>query len=171
MPSMETRTPRASIGLYAGRTLAFVPGDDTRFELRAEEDVVGRLRPIAPGEPGRAEAVEGEWWLVNPRGSEVDAGRDGSDMTIARYRPGLLGGGRIRIDGAGSYALRPPVLGDATRLRRGRRRLASISAIRAIKLGSPADDPALSLVLLVALQALLLEQLLPATGGVGAPGA
>ena len=165
---METRTPRASISLYAGRQLEFVPVEDSWFELRADDGtLVARLRPVTPDLEGRAEAADGRWWLLNPRGSDVDAGRDGSGTPIARYRPSLIGG-RIRIADNGRYSVRPPMLGDSVRLRRGRRLVAAITRIHDVKLGAAAPD---ALPILIALQALLLEQLLPNAGGGGGGGA
>jgi hypothetical protein len=127
---------------------------------------VARLRPPANGSAGLAEAVEGRWWVANRRGADVDAGREGSETTIARYRPALFGG-RIGIEDDGRYRLRAPMLGDSVRLRRRRTLVASIKGIHEVALGPAVTSP---LPILIALQALLLEETMPHIGGGGASG-
>jgi hypothetical protein len=164
MPAMETRVPQASISLYAGRTLEFVLADDAWCELRGDGAVVARLQPPLPGVPGRAESVEGQWWIRNPRGAEIDAGREGSDQRIATYRPTMVGG-RIHVEGEGRYRLRPRVLRAGTGMTRGLRTVASIDQTRDLTL----RDAVPALTLLIALQAVMLEEVIPtvAAGGGG----
>lgn len=169
---MDEGSPRASIALYAGRELLFGhdPARDD-YRLRADHAVVARLSR----DPGSAETADGRWWLRNPHGVEVDAGREGSGDVLARYRPRVLGGGSVRLVSGARYTMRPPMLGTVVSLRRARslRPLAQV-----VRHGSydvtldegAASEPDLALILVVALQALLLEDSMPHAGG-GVPAA
>jgi hypothetical protein len=115
--AMDAVSLRASIGLYAGRTLEMAAVGDG-FQLRSGSDVVATLTAPVGHDRGEIASLEGRWWVENPRGAELDVGRLGYEGVVARYRPRLTGGGVIRVDEIGRFSLRPPGLGDTAKLRR-----------------------------------------------------
>jgi hypothetical protein len=85
----------------------------------------------------------------------------------------MAGGGILRLEQAASYRLRSPVVGDKFTLRRRptRRRVAEIERtdFYTVRLADgAADEQQLSLLVLLALQALMLEEFMPP--GPGASG-
>jgi hypothetical protein len=156
--------------LYAGRTLTLVPVEAGYMLRSGDLDVAQLAQP-----PGIAATADGRWWVENPRGSLVDARWERGGERVATYRPGVAGGGVIRVAEGSSYALRPPGLGSATRLRRrlSRRTLARF-AMRSGQWEASLDEasagePHFALALVVALHAVLLEQLMPHGAGGGGP--
>jgi hypothetical protein len=156
--------PRASIALFAGRTLELVPVEDGHV-LRDGKTAVARIAG------DRAETVDGRWTLANRRGASVDARRDGSEQVVATYRPGIAGG-VLKVVGGSSYALRPPFLGEAMKLRRRASRRVVASVVRrgwydVTLADGAATEPDLALVVVVMLQAVLVEALMPPSSGGG----
>jgi hypothetical protein len=127
--------------------------------LRYGTTVVARLRPPD------VDTVDGRWSVVNTRGAALDARDTASGELVATYRPGLTGG-RIRVVAGGGYALRPPVMREAWTLRR-RRGLRPLATFRGpgewdVTLAEhAAQEPQLALVVVVALRALMVEELMP----------
>jgi hypothetical protein len=155
--------PRASISLYAGRTLQLCPERD-RWELLCDGVVLGRVTSEL------AESADGRWELRTPRGALVDAYRAGhSSGPVATYRPALAGG-TIRVAGGASYSMRPAILRTAVTLRRrrrGRRAIARLSA-QSVRLEEAArEEPELALVLLLAVAARTAESITFITPGAG----
>ena len=157
---MDEGAPRASIALFAGRSMELVQAPDGHV-LRADD---GTLLARMTAEV--TVTADGRWTLTGRRGSAIDARRAGSDEIVARYRPAPLSGGVVTVVDGGRYALRAPVLGEAWRLRRGRgRRTLATFVFRgawdvtlAPEIGS---EPDLALLMVVTLEALLVEQLMP----------
>jgi hypothetical protein len=170
--AVDGGAPRTGISAFVGRELTLASTGDARFELRGDRTVVGTLESPREG-VANAAAVDGRWWLANHRGSEIDAGLEGSESAIARYRPATAGGGILRLEQGSNYRLRPPVIGDRFTLRRRRTRT-SVAEIERTDFytvhlaDSAADEQQLSLLVLLALQALILEEAMPP--GPGASG-
>jgi hypothetical protein len=147
-----------------GRDLRFIALGDAQFELRLDASPVATLYSPRSG-TARATAADGEWWLSNPRGTAIDAGVVGAEAVIARYRPKAAGGGKVTALKT-RYILRAPVLGDKFTLRR---RLLSrpVALIERKQLYTvrltdiAADVPQSSLVILLVLEALLVEEGMP----------
>jgi hypothetical protein len=112
-----------SIRSFVDRELTFEPVEHG-YELRHEEFLLGSL-----GEP-RHEAVvhastrDGSWWFSRLRGGgvEVSEAREGAPA-IAEYRSNLVSGGSIELPDGVRLRLRPPILGETWRVRRGAREL------------------------------------------------
>jgi hypothetical protein len=165
---MDEPIPRRSIALCAGLTLSLEPSG-SGWVLQAGADAVVVLHQL----PGTAETADGRWWIENPRGAVVRALRtEGGDL-LGSYEPALIDGTVRLVDGP-RYALRPPGLRSAVRLRRarGRRTLATLDRdkgrVRITDAG--AAEPEFTLVVVLALQALLVEERLPAYHGGGGGG-
>src|SRR3954453_12534556 len=87
------------------------------------------------------------------------------------YRPGIAGG-VLKVVGGSSYALRPPFLGEAMKLRRRASRRVVASVVRrgwddVTLADGAATEPDLALVVVVMLQAVLVEALMPPSSGGG----
>jgi hypothetical protein len=108
----------ASIRSYLDRELTMVTVEDG-YELRYEDVVLATL-----GDPKLEAEVEcvtrdGTWRFASLRGGSTEA-RAGSAV-VARCRSNLFPGATITLPDETRLRLRPPVMGQAWRVRRGMR--------------------------------------------------
>jgi hypothetical protein len=109
----------ASIRSYLDRELGMVNTEEGGYELRYEETVLATL-----GNPRIQAEVEcvtrdGTWRFVQLRNAHAEAML--GTAVVATYRSRALPGGTIVLGDDTKLRLRPPIVGDTWRLRRGRR--------------------------------------------------
>ena len=180
MESIEPSPPspadfRASIHAYVDRDLTFAHLDDG-YELRYEDVRLGWVGDPTYERVALAVTRDGVWWFARTRGpgTEVSELRDDSPV-IARYASKLVPGGTIELPDGARLRLRPPVLGETWRVRRGARE-------QILELGEPwkpwrtrlapaaRDIYHLPLLTMLAFHAVLVEMDSRAGGGEGGGG-
>jgi hypothetical protein len=144
------------------------------YEVSAAGELVGWLEDPKTTAEARCVARDGDWRFARLRSGDIEATM--GTAVIARYESKLLPGGAIVLPDESRLRLRPPVLGDAWRLRRGRNEVVlEVAPERhgwAIRLNQPARElQPLSLIALFAFHAVLTELDRPAGGdGPSPPG-
>lgn len=137
------------------------------WEVREGDLVFASLEDPKTTADARCVARDGDWRFARLRNGHIEATM--GTAVVARYESKLLPGGVIVLGDEARLRMRPPVLGDTWRLRRGRREVVLEVAPQrygwAIRLNQPARElQPLSLIALFAFHAVLTELDRP-TGG------
>jgi hypothetical protein len=118
----EPRDFRASIRSFVDRDLTFCHLDDG-YELRHEGLALGWVGESQRRAPARAATRDGAWWFDRLRGGGIEVSERLDGPVIARYDSKLLPGGVIELPDGVRLRLRPPIIGETWRVRRGIREL------------------------------------------------
>jgi hypothetical protein len=124
--SAEDSTPRpadfrASIHAYVDRDLTFAHLEDG-YELRYEDTPLGWVDDPRHERVAIAVTRDGAWRFTRTRGGGVEVSEPREDApVIARYGSKLLPGGTIELPEGLRLRLRPPILGETWKVRRGPR--------------------------------------------------
>jgi hypothetical protein len=160
----------ASIRAYVGRELRMVPLVPG-YELRDHDTVLARLSDTAFARVVDCVTRDGSWQFERRRGAEIEVTQGGA--AVARYQSNVLGGGAIELPDGLRLRLRPPVIGQTWRVRRGLREIILLFGtrddVRELEIAPGAQDIYhLPLLTMLAFYAMLVEIDTPSGGGGGA---